>query len=88
MTNEVIIRASISPNGGIHYDVYLDPADVELPEDSDDGGICTSGMHNPDCRNDACEGCPEAMAKPYDAADWHNALDMAKDQAIDLLKRT
>lgn len=77
MPQEVIIRAFISDNdGGIHYDVYLDPVDVEGLDDltSDDGGICTSGEDKPD--------------EPHAPTDWKAALEMATSQAVELLERT
>lgn len=87
MPNEVILRAFTTSDGGIQFDVFLDPKDAELPEDADDGGLCSSGMHADNCKSSDCDGCPEAMAKPYQPADWRNALDMAVDQAIDLIAR-
>ena len=92
MTNEIIIKLSIHSEGGISYDIYQDPEGVELPDDSEDGGICTSGMHLKNCDGQSdnggdCEGCPKAMAKPYTPKDWKNALDMATAQTLDLIKR-
>lgn len=95
MVEEIIIKVSKGSEGGLHYDIYLDPENVELPEDSEDGGICTAGMHTKECdendnkddNDDDCEGCEEAMEKEHTASDWANALSMAAEQAEELLKR-
>jgi len=75
MPDEIIIRAHVSADGSIMYDVWIDPMYDELPEgfgDPADGGACTSGDDKPD--------------EPHNATDWRNALDMATDAAIDLMK--
>ena len=89
MTQEIIIKAHIGTDGGIHYDIFMDPQGVEgLDGDSDDGGECTSGMHLERCElGEDCEGCPEAMDKPHEPKDWKNALEMATGQAVELLER-
>jgi len=91
MDKEIIIRL-FTGTDGICYDVYVNPENVELPDDSDDGGICTSGWHVEGCQNDyengECPpGCDELQSKPYSAEDWKNALGMAVDCALDEIKR-
>lgn len=79
----IVIKISPHSEGGLNYDIW--PEDLDIEAEPYDGGICTSGMHNKDCDDDDCEGCPEAMEKPYTRKDYENALDMAKEQALDLL---
>jgi hypothetical protein len=73
MEDEIIIHVTPHTEGGLNYDIYLNQ-DAELPSDSDDGGICTSGTET-----------PEQMALPYSREDWANAFDMARDQALFLM---
>ena len=73
MTDEVIVRAYVGSDGNILFDVFLDPKSVELPDESDDGGECTSGEDKPD--------------EPHNAADWKAALEMATSQSVDLIER-
>ena len=88
MDNEIIIKVTPHSEGGLNYDIFLNVNDANLPDDSDDGGICTSEMHVEDCsQEDGCdnEDCEALCSKPYSRQDWENAFDMAKEQALDLL---
>jgi len=68
----VIIRVFPHSDGGLNYDIWLKDCD-ELDEiASDDGGICTSGC--------------EDMNAPYVAENYRDAIEMAMEQAIKLLK--
>lgn len=85
ISDPIIIRVAQHSEGGLGYDIFAVDPDELYDEDPEDGGICTSGMHNEDCKNDACEGCREAMDKPYTREDYKNALEMAVEQTLDLL---
>lgn len=66
---EIVIRVWKSEEG-LMYAAYVDP-EHELPEDSDFGGVCTSGMDAPE------EG--------WSPEDWRNAIGMAEDAAIEAI---
>jgi hypothetical protein len=68
MDPEIIIKVTPHSEGGLSYDVFHNPEDVELPEDPDDGGICLS---------EAGEDVEELTRK-----DWKNAFDSARDIAL------
>jgi hypothetical protein len=70
---EVIIKVHVSSEGTLMYSVYIDPPEVDGLEDGEDGGECTSGTDN--------------MDVPHSPKDWENALGMAVDAALDLIKR-
>jgi hypothetical protein len=69
--NTIVIRVATSVEDGLMFDIWTEDVIDEDVCDSEDGGACTSGMDNPD--------------KPWSREDWENALEMAKQQALDLL---
>lgn len=88
MKDDLVIQISPHSEGGLNYDIWKDATiDSIVKNDlcSDDGGICTSGCHDEGCKNLDCPGCEEAMSKPYTREDWKNALEMAAEQALDLM---
>jgi hypothetical protein len=77
-TDSVFIRLRQHSEGGISYDIWLDPpseATEALEEtDSDDGGLCID------------EASVE-RGDEFSPKDYEDALGMAAAQAIELLKR-
>ena len=69
--NTIVIQVTPSLQDGLIYNIWTRDVIEDNIVDSDDGGACTSGMDDPD--------------KPWTRQDWENALEMAKQQALDLL---